>query len=81
MCKNWKFILRLDFPQETNAAKNWLGPYVFLTLINDLNTIIVASLKYVDDVTLTKIINHSDISSVQLAADQVAELYSPILIA
>jgi hypothetical protein len=39
----------------------------------------MASFKFVDDVTLTEITNQSDISSMQLAADQVAEwshLYS-----
>jgi Reverse transcriptase (RNA-dependent DNA polymerase) len=50
----------------------WLGPYVFLILLNDLNTN-MASFKFFDDVTLTEIINQSDISSMQLAADQVAE--------
>ena len=59
--------LKGGMPQGT-----WLGPYVFLILINDLNTI-MASFKFVDDVTLTEIINQSDISSMQLAADQVAE--------
>jgi Reverse transcriptase (RNA-dependent DNA polymerase) len=61
--------LKGGMPQGT-----WLGPYVILILIliNDLNTI-MASFKFVDDVTLTEIINQSDISSMQLAANQVAE--------
>ena len=36
----------------------WFGPYVFLILIDDLNTI-MATFKFVDDVTLTEIIEQS----------------------
>jgi hypothetical protein len=34
----------------------WLGPYVVLILIDDLRTII-PTVKFVDDVTVTEIIN------------------------
>lgn len=50
----------------------WFGPYVFLILINDLNTI-MATFKFVDDVTLTELIDQSNISRMQLAADQIAD--------
>ena len=50
----------------------WFGPYVFLILIDDLNTI-MATFKFVDDVTLTELIGQSNISRMQLAADQVAD--------
>ena len=49
----------------------WFGPYVFLILIDDLNTI-MATFKFVDDVTLTEIMDQSHMSQMQLAADQVA---------
>jgi hypothetical protein len=59
--------LKGGMPQGT-----WLGPYVFLILINDLNTI-MATFKFVDDVTLTEIIDQSNTSQMQLAADQIAK--------
>ena len=58
--------LKGGMPQGT-----WFGPYVFLILIDDLNTI-MATFKFVDDVTLTEIIDQSHMSQMQLAADQVA---------
>jgi Reverse transcriptase (RNA-dependent DNA polymerase) len=50
----------------------WFGPYLFLILIDDLS-IIMATFKFVDDVTLTELIDQSNISRRQLAADQVAD--------
>jgi hypothetical protein len=58
--------LKGGMPQGT-----WFGPYVFLILIDDLNTI-MATFKFVDDVTLTEIIEQSNLSQMQLAADQIA---------
>ena len=58
--------LKGGMPQGT-----WFGPYVFLVLIDDLNTI-MATFKFVDDVTLTEIIDQSNLSQMQLAADQIA---------
>ena len=49
----------------------WFSPYVFLILNDDLSTI-MATLKFVDDVTLTEITAQSNTSQMQLAADQVA---------
>ena len=59
--------LKGGMPQGT-----WLGCYIFLILIDDLHTDIT-SLKFTDDVTLTEAINESDVSHMQLAADQLAE--------
>jgi hypothetical protein len=59
--------LKGGMPQGT-----WLGPYVFLILINDLNTAI-ASFKFVDDVTLTEVIGQSHTSQMQLVAHQIDE--------
>jgi hypothetical protein len=59
--------LKGGMPQGT-----WLGPYVFLIIINDLTTM-MATFKFVDDVTLTEIVDQSNTSQMQLAADQIAE--------
>jgi hypothetical protein len=69
--KNWGRLsdwitLKGGMPQGT-----WLGAYVFLILINDLNTI-MPSLKFIDDVTLTEVIDKSNVSLMQHAADQLA---------
>jgi len=48
------------------------GPYVFLILIGDLNTI-MATLKFVDNVTLTELIDETNISRKQVAADQITD--------
>lgn len=48
----------------------WLGPYVFLILINDLVTS-VPTFKFVVDVTVTEVITSSS-SRMQIAADQIA---------
>ena len=48
----------------------WLGPYVFLILINDIVTSVL-TFKFVDDVTVTEVIASSS-SQMQIAADQVA---------
>ena len=58
--------LKGGMPQGT-----WFGPFVFLILIDDLSTI-MATFKFVDDVTLTEITDQSNMSQMQLAADQVA---------
>jgi hypothetical protein len=50
----------------------WLGPYVFLILIDDLRTI-MPTVKFVDDVTVTEIINLHSSSQMQTAADQISE--------
>jgi hypothetical protein len=50
----------------------WLGPYVFLMLINDLKTDL-PTFKFVDDVTITEIISQAGPSQMQAAADYVAE--------
>ena len=50
----------------------WFGPYVLLILIDDSKTI-MATFKFVDDVTLTKLIDQSNISQMQLVADQIAD--------
>jgi hypothetical protein len=59
--------LKGGMPQGT-----WLGPYVFLIVINDLTTM-MATFKFVDDVTLAEIVDQSNTSQMQLAADQIAE--------
>ena len=48
----------------------WLGPYVFLILINDLVTS-VPMFKFIDDVKVTEVIA-SGSSQMQIAADQIA---------
>jgi Reverse transcriptase (RNA-dependent DNA polymerase) len=48
----------------------WLGPFLFLVLINDLETS-VATFKFVDDVTVTKV-TESASSQMQAAAHKVA---------
>ena len=50
----------------------WLGPYVFLILIDDLQTML-DSFKFVDDVTLCEVIVDSSTSQMQLAACQLVE--------
>jgi hypothetical protein len=50
----------------------WLGPYVFLMLINDLKTDL-PTFKFVDDVTITEIISQAGPDQMQAAADYVAE--------
>jgi len=47
---------------------------LFIILIDNLNTIMafMASFKFVADVTLNEIINQSNTSQMQLAADQIA---------
>jgi Reverse transcriptase (RNA-dependent DNA polymerase) len=57
--------LNCNMPQGT-----WLGPYVFLILINDLVTSVL-TFKFVDDVTVTEVITSSS-SRMQIAADQIA---------
>ena len=69
--KNWNCLLRLYYTQGGMPLGTWFGSYVFLILIDDLNTI-MATFKFVDDVTLTEIIDQSHMSQMQLAADQVA---------
>lgn len=49
----------------------WFGPYVFLMLINDLQTM-MDTYKFVDDVTISEVIDQST-SQMQLAAQQLAE--------
>jgi hypothetical protein len=50
----------------------WFGPYVFLIRIDDLKTI-MPTVKFVDDVTVTEIINLHSCSQMQTAADQVCK--------
>ena len=53
----------------------WFGPYIFLILINDLETFLTL-FKFVDDVTMSEIIDRIDpiiCSHAQTAADQIAE--------
>ena len=53
----------------------WFGPYIFLILINDLETFLTL-FKFVDDITMSEIIDHTDTtngSRAQAAADQIAE--------
>ena len=50
----------------------WLGPYAFLILINDLNTI-MPTFQFTDDVTMTEITDQSGITHLQLATDQIVD--------
>jgi len=50
----------------------WFGQYVFLILISDLNTILT-TLKFVDNVTLTELIDQPNTSRMQVEADQIAD--------
>jgi hypothetical protein len=47
----------------------WLGPYVFITLINDLRAS-TTTFKFVDDVTLTEVVS-SNATQMQSLANQV----------
>ena len=49
----------------------WLGPLVFLVLINDLGTS-MPSFKFVDDITVAEVLNNGAPSHMQEAADQIA---------
>ena len=48
----------------------WLGPYVFLVLINDLTSTIPLH-KFIDDVTATEIIDQGASSHMQSVVDQI----------
>lgn len=50
----------------------WFGPYVFLILIDDLQTML-DTFKFVDDVTLCEVIADPSISQMQVAARQMVE--------
>jgi hypothetical protein len=50
----------------------WLGLYVFLILINDLEAV-VSLLKYVDDVTASEIIGRQDASAMQSVVDNLSD--------
>jgi hypothetical protein len=61
--------LKGRMPQGT-----WLGPYVFIILNDDLNTI-MASFKFVDCATLSEIIDHSHTSRMQFAGDPISQWF------
>ena len=50
----------------------WLGPYVFLTLINDLSSTMELH-KFVDDCTLSEIITRHETSAMQSEMDSLAK--------
>jgi hypothetical protein len=50
----------------------WLGPYVFLALIDDLHAVLPLH-KFVDDVTATEVIVPSTASQMQQTADQITQ--------
>ncbi len=50
----------------------WLGLYVFLILINDLEAT-VSLLKYVDDVTASEVLRRQETSRMQAVADSLAD--------
>ena len=50
----------------------WFGPYVFLMLIDDLQTML-DTFKFVDDVTLCEVVADPSISQMQVAARQMVE--------
>jgi hypothetical protein len=66
--KNISDWLQLNggMPQGT-----WIGLYIFLILINDLTTDDAQLHKYVDDVTMTEILERGKISSMQQTMNQV----------
>lgn len=49
----------------------WFGPYVFIILINDLQTV-MDMYKFVDDVTITEVVDQPTETQMQWAADQLA---------
>jgi len=49
----------------------WFGPYVFFNLIDDFNT--MNTFKFVNDVILTELIDQSNVSGLQLSADQITD--------
>jgi len=71
-------ILHLHLPSlnraDTNSIRQetWFSPKVLLIIIDDLNAI-MALFKFVNDVTLTELIDQSNISRMQGAADQIAD--------
>jgi hypothetical protein len=67
MFATWTTLIG-GMPQGT-----WFGPYVFLILIDDLH-IIIDTFKFVDDVTLTEVVDKQPADSrMQLAMNQLVE--------
>lgn len=50
----------------------WFGPYVFIILIDDLQTT-MDTYKFVDDVTIIEVVDQPTETQMQLAADQLAK--------
>jgi hypothetical protein len=65
------YSVPMDHPHRRYATGNMAGPYVFLMLIGDLQTMMTAY-KFVDDVTISEVVDQST-SHMQLAAQQLAE--------
>jgi len=59
-------------PKGGMPQGTWLGPYVFLTLINDLTSMTELH-KFVDDCTLSEIISKHEISTMQHEMDSLAK--------
>lgn len=57
-------------PNGSMPQGTWLGPYVFLTLINDLTSMMELH-KFVDDCTLSEIVSKHDISTMQYEIDDL----------
>jgi ribonuclease P/MRP protein subunit RPP40 len=53
----------------------WLGPYVFLALIDNLHALLLLH-KFVDDVTVTEVIVPSTASQKQQTADQITQWFN-----
>ena len=70
--KNWKTNLRLATAEWRNAAGDMARYiYIFLILINDLTTEDAQLHKFVDDVTMTEILERGEISDMQQTLNQV----------
>lgn len=54
----------------------WLGPYVNIILIDDLNTIVV-SIRLIDDLHLTVIVDQLHSSRMQFATNQLSQWSHP----
>ena len=62
-------LVPADVPQGTK-----LGPWLYILMINDLNTVSNHRWKYIDDTTLTEVVPRGESSNVQSAVNVIQNL-------